>query len=123
MDRGVYRGASLSARVLRGIVVFMEECPYLIADRKASGLSIRPRSTSVTTQRTSTRIRRNGDGTLSDPASRTTRYSVIEAAEMLGISRAMVYVLIEAGEIRSRKIGARRVITREALAEFLAEKQ
>jgi excisionase family DNA binding protein len=48
-------------------------------------------------------------------------FSVIEAAEMLGISRAMVYVLIEAGKIRSRKIGARRVITREALAEFLAD--
>ncbi len=47
-------------------------------------------------------------------------YSVSYAAELSGISRAMMYVQIQSGKIRSRKIGARRVITREALLEFLA---
>lgn len=47
-------------------------------------------------------------------------YSVSYAAELLGISKAMLYELLSAGAIRSRKVGARRLIPRDALIEFLA---
>ena len=52
----------------------------------------------------------------------TTRrtYSVPEVAEMLGISRASVYVCIQRGEIPSLRLGGRVVIPRTAFEAFLA---
>ncbi len=47
-------------------------------------------------------------------------YGVAEAAEMLGIGRTNAYYLITDGKIRSVKIGARRLVPREALEEFVA---
>lgn len=45
--------------------------------------------------------------------------SVREAAEQLGVSRATVYGLINSGNLPSVKIGSRRLISREALREWL----
>ena len=41
-----------------------------------------------------------------------------ETAEMLGVSRNHIYKFIESGEIRSFKLGQRRLINREALDDF-----
>lgn len=46
--------------------------------------------------------------------------SVASAAEELGVSRATVYGLIRSGDLPSLKIGSRRLISREALREWLA---
>jgi excisionase family DNA binding protein len=46
-------------------------------------------------------------------------YSVPEAAEVLGVSRALVYQLLRTGELRSLKLGRRRIIPRDALGELL----
>jgi excisionase family DNA binding protein len=45
--------------------------------------------------------------------------SVKDAAEHLGISRGMMYELINAEEIQSIRIGRRRLISREALNRFV----
>ena len=45
-----------------------------------------------------------------------------DAAKALAISRARVYELMRAGELRSIQIGALRRVPREALAEFIEEK-
>ena len=42
-----------------------------------------------------------------------------EAAELLGISRTHVYRLMKANELRSVKIGARRLIPRSVLVEYV----
>jgi excisionase family DNA binding protein len=44
------------------------------------------------------------------PVDEERNYSITEAAERLGISRAMVYNRIKRGEISSLKIGTRRLI-------------
>ena len=46
-------------------------------------------------------------------------YSPAEAAEVLGISRARLYLLLEDGTIPSVKLGRRRLIRREALVGLL----
>jgi excisionase family DNA binding protein len=47
--------------------------------------------------------------------------SVDEAARLLGLGRSNVFKLLESGEIRSVKVGSRRLVPRKALEEFLAE--
>ena len=46
-------------------------------------------------------------------------YTPEEAAKALAISRALVYDLVNRGEIRSLKIGASRRITPTALDEYI----
>ena len=48
-------------------------------------------------------------------------YTVEEAANLLSISRAQVYRLIDRAEIASRKLGRSRRITYAQLIEFLKE--
>lgn len=47
-------------------------------------------------------------------------YRVTEAAEVLSLSRAKVYELINSGALRSVRIGGARRITAEDLAAFVA---
>lgn len=46
-------------------------------------------------------------------------YSVDEAARLIGISRDLLYDEMRRGKLVSRKIGRRRVITRQALKQYL----
>lgn len=46
-------------------------------------------------------------------------YSPAEAAQALGISRARLYQLLDDGTIPSVKLGRRRLIRRQALADLL----
>ena len=46
--------------------------------------------------------------------------SVSEAAEQLGIGRSTAFELIKAGTLRSVKIGSRRLISAQAIADFIA---
>jgi len=46
-------------------------------------------------------------------------FSIIEAAEYLNIGRSLMYRLIGSGEIKSIKIGHRRLIPIDALNEFI----
>lgn len=46
-------------------------------------------------------------------------YTVPEVAEMLGISRATVYVLLRAGEIPARRVGSRWIIARRRFDSWL----
>jgi len=46
-------------------------------------------------------------------------YSPLEAAQMLGLSRARLYQLLDDGSLPSLKLGRRRLIRREALVELL----
>ena len=48
-------------------------------------------------------------------------YSVKEACEALGISTPTLYKLMNSGELKSKKLGAKRVIPVEALKELLQE--
>lgn len=47
-------------------------------------------------------------------------YSPQEAAKALGISRAFLYRLIQSGELRSFRIGRRRMVSAEALKDLIA---
>lgn len=47
--------------------------------------------------------------------------SVEEAANMLSIGRSRCYELVLGGQLRSLKLGRRRLIPREALEAFVAE--
>ena len=47
-------------------------------------------------------------------------YSVREAAQALRLSRSVMYELISAGQLRSIKQGARRLISIQALDEYVA---
>lgn len=44
------------------------------------------------------------------------------AADAIGVSRATVWKLMTSGELRSIKIGARRLVPIEAIDEFIARK-
>ncbi|WP_280507801.1 helix-turn-helix domain-containing protein [Nocardia flavorosea] len=44
------------------------------------------------------------------------------AAEELGISRSLVYKLMNSGQLRSIKVGVRRMIPATAVDEFIAER-
>jgi len=50
-------------------------------------------------------------------------YSVIEAAEALSIGRTLIYDLIRTGELRTLKIGHRRLVARADLDDFVARLQ
>jgi excisionase family DNA binding protein len=50
-------------------------------------------------------------------------YRIEEAAALLSLSRSLMYELINAGKIRTIKIGRARRITKRQLDEFLAELQ
>jgi excisionase family DNA binding protein len=45
-------------------------------------------------------------------------YSPSESAQQLGICKNHIYKYLESGELRSFKLGQRRLINREALDEF-----
>lgn len=49
--------------------------------------------------------------------------STVEAAALLGINRSTVFELLASGDITSVKIGRRRLISRQALAEFIAARE
>jgi excisionase family DNA binding protein len=46
-------------------------------------------------------------------------FSINESAELLRVSRSMVYKLIEAKKLTPRKIGTRTILTGAELARFL----
>lgn len=50
-------------------------------------------------------------------------YSMEEAATMLGVGRTAVYDLARSNELKTFKIGRRRLVTRDALVEFLEQAQ
>jgi len=50
-------------------------------------------------------------------------YSVTEAAEALSIGRTLIYDLIRNGELRTLKIGHRRLVARADLDDFVARLQ
>lgn len=54
------------------------------------------------------------------PATEALSVSVDEAARLLGVGRSTMFALLDAGDVRSVKVGARRLIPRRALEEFLA---
>ncbi len=54
------------------------------------------------------------------PASPALSVSVDEAARLLGVGRTTVFTLLDEGTIRSVKVGARRLVPRKALDEFLS---
>ncbi len=56
--------------------------------------------------------------TIDEPFGRLT-YTVPEAAELLGVSRASAYNYVRSGEIPSLTLGGRIVIPRRALAQLL----
>ena len=48
--------------------------------------------------------------------------SVEQTAERMGIGRTLVFDLIKDGELRSLKIGRRRIVTTQAIDEFLEQR-
>jgi len=50
-------------------------------------------------------------------------YTVREAAELLSLSRSLVYELIHAGQIETIKIGRARRITARQLATYLSQRE
>lgn len=46
-------------------------------------------------------------------------YGVLEAAEALGVGKSTVWRLIEAGELATFRLGARRLIRRDVLEAFV----
>ncbi len=50
-------------------------------------------------------------------------YSVNEAADLLSIGRTMAFRLISNGELRSLKIGNRRLVSKLDLDEFVADRR
>jgi excisionase family DNA binding protein len=54
------------------------------------------------------------------PDSEALAFCVEEAARLIGVSRATLYVLISTGDLRTIKVRKRRLIPREALLELLA---
>ncbi len=49
-------------------------------------------------------------------------YSVDEAAKVTGLSRDLLYDQMRAGKLGYLKVGRRRIITRDHLAQFLAQR-
>lgn len=48
-------------------------------------------------------------------------YRVEEAADALRISRSGIYELIRSGQLRTVKVGSRRLVPVEALTEYVAD--
>ncbi|GGK48354.1 helix-turn-helix domain-containing protein [Nocardia camponoti] len=46
-------------------------------------------------------------------------HSIPAAAEQLGIGRSTVYILMNEGKLRSVKVAGRRLISSDAIAEFI----
>ena len=46
-------------------------------------------------------------------------YSMADAATQLGLSRSFVYILADKNEIATVKVGRRRLVPEEALAEYV----
>ena len=65
---------------------------------------------------------RGGVGKVSEVSEKLT-VSVAEAAELLGVSRDMINDLIRKGELRSFKLGSRRLISRQAMEEFISSRE
>tara|TARA_B100002049_G_scaffold230145_1_gene206696 strand:+ start:184 stop:384 length:201 start_codon:yes stop_codon:yes gene_type:complete len=57
------------------------------------------------------------------PLPRGRSYSINEWCELRNLSRKTAYELINAGELRSYKVGVRRYITAESDAEFIQRKE
>jgi excisionase family DNA binding protein len=55
-----------------------------------------------------------------DPPGERLCYSVDEAAQILGLSRNLLYDQMREGKLRYLKVGRRRLITRQNLEAFLA---
>ncbi len=56
---------------------------------------------------------------VSAPPAERLAYSVDEAAQLTGLSRDLLYDEMRRGHLRYRKVGRRRLITRQHLEEFL----
>ena len=56
---------------------------------------------------------------LQNPYDPKLAYSIEEAAEMLSIKRDSLYELLNTNQLRSFKVGARRLIARRHLEEFI----
>ena len=50
-------------------------------------------------------------------------YRPEEAAQLLGIGRSYAFELFATGELRSFKVGRRRLVSAEALVEFIRERE
>ena len=48
-------------------------------------------------------------------------YSLRQVEEILGLGRSTVAVLVRSGQLRSRTVGRRRLVTRQALDAFLGQ--
>jgi excisionase family DNA binding protein len=70
-------------------------------------------STAATSQPPADTATAQGDGRLA--------YSVLEAAEAIGVSKDIIYAERRSGRLASVKIGRRRIITRQHLDDFLAD--
>lgn len=49
--------------------------------------------------------------------------STVEAAKLLGIGKTLLYVKLASGDLRSCKIGRRRVVPISAIQEFLKARE
>lgn len=56
---------------------------------------------------------------MSEPANDTLMVSIKEAARLLGLSRPTIYALVNNGELKTRRIGRRRMIARSVLEAFV----
>jgi excisionase family DNA binding protein len=56
---------------------------------------------------------------MSDKASTTTAYSVVEALDRLSLSRDTFYRLIREGRLRARKVGRKTLVLDSDIAAFL----
>lgn len=54
------------------------------------------------------------------PAVPAVLYNVAEAAEALRLSKCAIYELIRSGQLRTVKVGRRRLVPVEALSEWVA---
>jgi excisionase family DNA binding protein len=58
-------------------------------------------------------------GAVGPPGDGPLLLSVADAAKHLGVSRGMLYEMVNGGEITSVQIGRRRLISRQALLDFI----
>lgn len=97
------RDATVQRLVRRKATRHVEQIPHPNAGSSVRATPARPRRSSVSD---------------TIPAERLA-YSPAEAAELLGISRARLYQLLDDGTLPSVKLGRRRLVRREALVELL----
>ena len=50
-------------------------------------------------------------------------FDVPEVIARLGVTRPTVYRFLQSGELRSFRLGSRRLVSAEALAEFIRERE